>query len=86
MRDSSERSALQNTLAEVMDGLFNEVGSRFTSEVSDFKKKIDKMKNDFESDLLKNITNEFDKLIKLLENKDKEIKVYNSALEVLKKF
>ncbi len=85
VRNSADRSALQNMLSEVMDGLFNEVGNKFTSEVSDFKKKIDQMKNDFEAELLKNITDEYDKLIKQLENKDEEIKSYTAALETIKR-
>ena len=42
------------------------------------------LKNSFETELLKNITEEYDKLIRQLENKEEEIAQYNKALDVLK--
>ena len=81
--DSRKRADLQNTLAEVMDGLFNEVSNRFTSEVTLFRGKIDSMKNGFESTLLKNINDEYDKLQAQFEDKENEIARYVEALKVL---
>ena len=83
VKDSRSRADLQNTLAEVMDGLFNEVSNRFTSEVASFRGKIDSMKNGFESTLLKNINDEYDKLQAQFEDKENEIARYVEALKVL---
>lgn len=83
VKDSRSRAELQNTLAEVMDGLFNEVSNRFTSEVTSFRGKIDSMKNGFESTLLKNINDEYDKLQAQFEDKENEIARYVEALNVL---
>ena len=83
VKDSRSRAELQNTLAEVMDGLFNEVSNRFTSEVTSFRGKIDSMKNNFESTLLKNINDEYDKLQAQFEDKENEIARYVETLNVL---
>lgn len=83
IKDSKGRTDLQKTLADVMDGLFNDVSARFTSEVASFRGKIEAMKSNFESTLLKNINDEYDKLQAQFEDKENEIEKYAQALKLL---
>ena len=83
IKDSRGRSDLKKTLADVMEGLFNEVSNRFTSEVASFRGKIEAMKSNFEITLLENINDEYDKLQAQFEDKENEIEKYTRALNLL---
>ena len=83
VKDAHSRNNLQNTLANVIEGLFNEVSAKFTTEVTSFRTKINNMKNSFAVSLLKNINNEYEKLQKQFANKEAEIENYRKAIQIL---
>lgn len=73
IRDSSEKSNLKSVFADAISKLFDEITERFIVELSEFKSKIEIIKNSFVDELLDNINSEFDIVLKQLENKEVEI-------------
>lgn len=85
VRNSGERSELQNILADSIDKLYNAVTDIFTSEISSFKSEINKIKENFADILLTNINDEFEKLQNQFDNKEKMIQRYIEVIELLSK-
>jgi hypothetical protein len=80
IRNSTEKSNLKSQLASTIGNLFDEISTRFVAEHSQFKQKIDTINGNFSDQLLKNINDEFNILIKLYEDKEAEIEKGNALL------
>lgn len=80
IRNSGERSALKSLLSDTIGKLLTVVESKFLGEIASFRKKIETIKADYSGLLLKNIEEDFDKLMKQLENKENEIRNYENLI------
>lgn len=83
VKNSSERSELQSILADSIDKLYNEVVEIFTAEISEFKNKINEIKESFGTILLTNINEEFEKLQNQFMNKEQEIIRYKELISII---
>lgn len=84
VRDGSERFQLQKLMSDMMVILLQTVAERFEGQVISFRDEIEKLKNSFVDSILKNIQDDFDKLLKQLEDKEKEIERYEELQNCLK--
>lgn len=84
VRDGSERFQLQKLMSDMMVILLRTVAERFEGQVISFRDEIEKLKNSFVDSILKNIQDDFDKLLKQLEDKEKEIERYEELQNCLK--
>lgn len=84
VRDGSERFQLQKLMSDMMVILLRTVAERFEGQVISFRDEIEKLKNSFVDSILKNIQDDFDKLLKQLEDKEKEIEKYEELQNCLK--
>lgn len=84
VRDGSERFQLQKLMSDMMVILLQTVAERFEGQVISFRDEIEKLKNSFVDSILKNIQDDFDKLLKQLEDKEKEIEKYEELQNCLK--
>lgn len=84
IRDSNNRSELKRVLADSIEKLYDEVVEIFTNEVLKFRKVIFDMKEDFSEKLLSTINNDFEILLKQLEDKENEIENYKNVQVELK--
>lgn len=80
IRNSGERSALKALLSDTIGRLLTVVESKFLGEIASFRKKIETIKADYSGLLLKNIEEDFDTLMKQLENKENEIRNYENLI------
>lgn len=63
--------------------MFKDIEQKFGKAVSDFRERIDGIKNSFEDELLKEIREEYDILNKQFDNKKAEISVYDPVIDLL---
>ena len=73
IRDSSKRSELKNLLATSISRLFDTISTRFTQELTRFKVELDKIKDGFSKELLKDINADFEEILKECEDKEANI-------------
>jgi len=88
VRDASDRSALQAALGHAISQLFDNISARFTEEVPRLKSHLDTIRDDFGSDLLRNMNTEYEKLQESCADKERSIerlKAYAAVLEDLEK-
>ena len=88
VRDASDRSALQAALGQAISQLFDNISARFTEEVPRLKSHLDTIRDDFGSDLLRNMNTEYEKLQESCADKERSIerlKAYAAVLEDLEK-
>lgn len=88
VRDASDRSALQAALGHAISQLFDNISARFTEEVPRLKSHLDTIRDDFGSDLLRNMNTEYEKLQESCADKERSIerlKAYVAVLEDLEK-
>ena len=83
VRNSSKRAELQNIVADTISRVFEQISGRFKNETDSFRNKINVIKSSFENELLTGINEEYNKLQKQFENKEREIQKYNELLEML---
>ena len=88
VRDASDRSALQAALGHAISQLFDNISARFSEEVPRLKSHLDTIRDDFGSDLLRNMNTEYEKLQESCADKERSIerlKAYAAVLEDLEK-
>ncbi len=73
VKDSSDRARLQNLLSETMDQLFEDVSDQFQKAVTAFRISLDAMQENFSTELLTQIQEEFDNLCARVEDKEQSI-------------
>lgn len=64
VKDSSDRARLQNLLSETMDQLFEDVSDQFLKAVTAFRISLDAMQENFSTELLTQIQEEFDSSVR----------------------
>lgn len=84
VRSSSDRSALRALISDTINDILEKITEIFTEEVSKFKTAVNSCKSTFLDKLLENIQAEFDDLRNKLEDKEKQIKTYETFLTLLK--
>lgn len=82
VRDSSARSRLQSLLFEVIAKLFDEVSAQFTTELTEFKKQLDSIKDTFSQHLLTDINKEFEELKAAYDDKENVIRNLKEYLKL----
>lgn len=88
VRDASDRNALQSALAHAISQLFDTISACFTEEVPRLKSHLDTIRDDFGSDLLRNMNTEYEKLQESCADKERSIerlKAYAAVLEGIEK-
>ncbi len=85
IRDSSKRSELRSLLASSISKLFDAISDQFTKEVTRFKGELDKIKDSFSEELLKDINADFEAILKECENKEVSIARLKEYVAVLGK-
>ena len=85
IRDSSKRSELRNLLSASISKLFDSISDQFTHEVTRFKGELDKIKDGFSEELLKDINADFEDILKECENKEASIAHLKKYVAVLGK-
>ena len=83
VRDSSARSQLQKLLFEVIAKLFDEVSAQFTTELANFRKQLDSIKDTFSEHLLTDINKEFEELKIAYDDKETAISNLKEYLKLL---
>lgn len=84
VRDGGQRSELRELLSDAVNELLDISIERLKTETVLFLDELDEMKNHFVVELLKNIEDDYNKLIAKLENKNNEINNYNNLLALIK--
>ena len=85
IRDSAQRSELKNALASAVADLFDNFSVQLEQAIRQFKNGMDKLKDDFGESLLKNINDDFAKILKECETKEASIKNLQEFDGVLEK-
>ncbi|MDY4484769.1 MAG: dynamin family protein [Anaerovibrio sp.] len=85
IRDSSKRSELRSLLASSISKLFDAISDQFTQEVARFKGELDKIKDGFSEELLKDINADFEAILKECENKEASIARLKEYVAILGK-
>ena len=84
IRDSSKRSELRSLLSSCISQLFDKITEQFTHEIEHFKAEINQIKDGFSAELLKDINDDFNKILKECENKEAAVAKLQNYLDVLK--
>ncbi len=82
IKNSDEKSKFKSILGETIVELLNHIINQFSNEILNFKNDITALKEQITNTLLENINNEFNLIINQYQNKEKEIKRYNSLLSL----
>ena len=85
VRDSSERNELKNELASAVADLFDHFSVQLEQAIRQFKGAMDKLKDEFGDSLLKNINDDFAKILQECETKESSIKKLQEFDGVLEK-
>mgnify|MGYP000870288661 CR=1 FL=1 len=85
LKSAREKNELSTALSKSISRIYSELCNRLEKAVKEFKKEMGDLGHDVEDNLLANITNEFQTLLKECENKDKEIAHYREYAEILQK-
>lgn len=83
IRDSNDRAKLQNLVSETMDKLFEDVSDQFVKTVTAFRISLDAMQDNFSTELLAQIQQEFDTLCVQVEDKEQAVAQYEKVLAML---
>jgi hypothetical protein len=83
VKDSGDREKLKVLLSNTMDKLFNDVSEQCEKAVTSLRSSLDVMQNNFSTQLLTEIQEEFDALCVQVEDKEQAIKQYEKVLEML---
>jgi hypothetical protein len=83
IKDSNDRANLQVLLSNSIDKLFDEIISKFTSEVTTFRTSIVRIEDSFSDELLRNINDEFNTLQEQFNHKEEEITHYKDLLTLI---
>ncbi|WP_107842108.1 dynamin family protein [Metasolibacillus meyeri] len=81
VRDASSKVEMKNKLASYVGEILEEISNRFTDEVKAFKEKLLFIEDNFTSELLKNITDEYEIVLTQFENKETEIKKLRDGIQ-----
>lgn len=85
IQDSAQRNELKNTLASSVAELFDNFSVQLEQAIRQFKDGMSRLKNDFGENLLKNINDDFAKILKECETKEASIKNLQEFDRVLEK-
>ena len=85
LTSASQKTELTTVLANAISRIFEELCSKLDIAVIKFKGELSAITQNLEYSLLKNITKEFEELLRQCDNKDKEILGYKEYLEILEK-
>lgn len=85
VKDSSDRAKLKELLSKTMNQLFETVSKQFTKSVTVFRSTLDSMQDNFSTELLEQIQQEFGALCKQVEDKTNAIAKYDQVLTILSK-
>lgn len=83
IRNSNDRSALKTLISETISALQDKITECFSKEIANFRIVVEKCKNTFVDKLLNDIQTEYNALIEMLSNKEKEIRTYETFLSLL---
>lgn len=83
VKDSGDRAKLQTILSETMDKLFEDVSDQFVKTVTAFRISLDAMQDNFSTELLAQIQQEFDTLCVQVEDKEQAVAQYEKVLAML---
>lgn len=81
VRDANSKTEMKNKLATYISQLLDEISSRFTAAVKDFKVSLEKIEEGFTNELLKNINTEYEIVLTQFENKEVEIQKLREAIQ-----
>lgn len=84
--DDEKRNALKNQLAQAISGLFDSISDQLEEKAAAFKTAIVELKENFSKELLKNIDDDFNRVLQACEDKENSIKKlqeYDAVLEKL---
>lgn len=83
IQSASERSEMRSRLSKAVADLYDSISAQLVQEISSFKQKVNDLKDDFAKKLLKDIQNDYDRLIKECRYKEESIRrlqSYDNAL------
>lgn len=82
VRGNLKCTDLKNTLAKVVNDLFEQTCNILDAKVREFKDKVETLKREFAKDLLKDFTTELQSVINQLDNKEVEIDLYYQFVDL----
>jgi len=85
VRSSSAQSELRSLLDSIISKLYDVIGEKFVTELTAYKLEMDKIKNGFAEQLLKEMNADFEKLKKDCKDKEQSIERIKEYVAVLEK-
>lgn len=85
LTSASQKTELSTALSKAISRIYDELCSKLTTSVKDFRDELTAIGHKVQDNLLTNITQEFETLLSQCENKDKEIAEYKEYVAILEK-
>lgn len=83
--DTSKTSSLRIALSKSISDIFDITMDKLVSSVKEFKDNLSSLKDDVKEKLMKDIENEYDKILEQFSRKEEELKKYQAVSDVLNK-
>lgn len=85
IRDNATRTDLKRVLTNAISDLFADICRKFEQEITDYKERVEQIKQEFAKNLLDDMNHELNLVLEHYEDKENEIKRYYQLVDILKK-